>query len=69
MNNKYIDLLDNTTDWFLEVDIKGNYTYSNKMNQFENPNNYTVQNLDNVKIELYNPNFNIAILDYTTIKY
>jgi GMP synthase-like glutamine amidotransferase len=38
------------------------------MNQFENPNNYTVQNLDNVKIELYNPNFNIAILDCGVIK-
>ena len=38
------------------------------MNKFENTNNYTTQSIDNVQIELYNPNFNIAILDCGVIK-
>ena len=31
MNNEYLELLDNTTDWFWEVDILGKYIYSNKI--------------------------------------
>ena len=31
MNNKYFDLLDNTTDWFWEVNTIGKFTYSNKV--------------------------------------
>ena len=31
MDNEYINLLDNTTDWFWEVDISGKYIYSNKV--------------------------------------
>lgn len=31
MEKNYFELLDNTTDWFWEVDTKGKYTYSNKV--------------------------------------
>lgn len=38
------------------------------MNKFENTNNYTVSKIENIKVQLYNSNFNIAILDCGVIK-
>lgn len=42
--------------------------YYNKMNKFENTNNYTIQNIEDINIDMYNPNFNVAILDCGVIK-
>jgi GMP synthase-like glutamine amidotransferase len=38
------------------------------MNKFENTNNYTIQNIEDINIDMYNPNFNVAILDCGVIK-
>jgi GMP synthase-like glutamine amidotransferase len=38
------------------------------MNQFENPNNYTSKSIENIEISLYDPKYNILILDCGLIK-